>query len=298
LWALSAVVLSSLLLLTPRVIPIHVHDGFEAPHLSRFRWSRGRFEPGAVVSENSVVRSGHSALAITVHTGDRPEAASHAGAATERDEIMEAWWLFSRTGPTYVYSFSLYLPRDFPQTSERMVIAPWRQLCMGPCVPDNPILALRYEMGRLQVTRNDEHGKALLYQGDEDVRGRWLDFRFITRWERTNQGTLGATPDGRRIFFYEGPSIYQPGSGHSRHALVYFKTGLYRDALHEPPWTMYVDEYRKDQCDAEAADERTTGETVVNLTVTRPRDGMGEQLLIIPLTNPNIPRIFFYLMGI
>jgi hypothetical protein len=61
---------------------------------------------------------------------------------------------------------------------------------------------------------------------------------------------------------------------------------------------MYVDEYRKDQCDAEAADERTTGETVVNLTVTRPRDGMGEQLLIIPLTNPNIPRIFFYLMGI
>jgi hypothetical protein len=25
---------------------------------------------------------------------------------------------------------------------------------------------------------------------------------------------------------------------------------LYRDALHEPPWTIYVDEYRKDECPA------------------------------------------------
>ncbi|HVN92730.1 MAG TPA: heparin lyase I family protein [Terracidiphilus sp.] len=247
---LSAVVLFTLLLiLALRAIPIHVYDGFELPHLSRLRWLRGRFEPGAVVPQAAVVRSGHRALAITVHAGDRPEAASHGDAATERDEMMEAWWLFSRTGPTYVYSFSLYLPEDFPQTPERLVIAQWRQLCMVSCVPDRPILAVRYEMGRLQITRNDEHGKTVLYQGDEDVRGRWLDFRFITRWERTNKGTLEATLNGRGILHYEGPTVCQPGSGHSRLTLIYFKTGLYRDALHEPPWTMYVDEYRKDQCD-------------------------------------------------
>ena len=249
--AFSAVVLFALLLfLVWRAIPIHIYDGFESPHLSRFRWLRRRFEPSAVVSQTEVVRSGHRALAITVHPGDRPEAASQGGAATERDEIMEAWWLFSRTERTYVYSFSLYLPEDFPQTHERLVIAQWRQLCEVPCVPDNPILAVRYEMGRLQVTRNDEHGKTLLYKGDNDVRGKWLDFRFITRWERTNKGTLDATLDGRGILHYEGPTVYQPGSGHSRHALIYFKAGLYRDALHEPPWTMYVDEYRKDQCGA------------------------------------------------
>ncbi len=120
---------------------------------------------------------------------------------------------------------------------------------MASCVPDNPILAVRYEMGRLQVTRNDEHGKTVLYQGDEDVRGRWLDFRIIARWERTNKGTLDATLNGRGILRYEGPTVYQPGSGHSGPALIYFKTGLYRDSLNEPPWTMYVDEFRKDQCD-------------------------------------------------
>ena len=252
LWAIAIIVSASLLfLLALRTIPIHVYDGFESSYLSSFRWSSRRFEPGAVVSEESVVRSGRRALAITVHSGDRPEAASESGAATERAELMESWWLFSRTGRTYVYSFSLYLPNDFPQTSERLVIAQWRQLCEGsPCVPDNPILALRYAIGRLQVTRNDERGKTVLYQGEEDVRGRWLDFRFITRWDGTSEGIVDATLQGREIVHYQGATIYQPGPGHPRHALIYFKTGLYRDALGEAPWTMDVDEYRKDQCPA------------------------------------------------
>lgn len=251
-WPIAFIVLSALLFIfAVRTIPIHVYDGFESPHLSRFLWTDRRFEPGAVISQESVVRSGRRALAITVRSGDRPEAASDSGVATERDELMESWLLFSRTGRTYVYSFSLYLPNNFPQTPERLVIAQWRQLCEGsPCVPDNPILALRYEIGRLQVTRNDEHGKTLLYQSNEDVRGRWLDLRFVTRWDATSNGTIDATLQGRGIVHYQGPTIYQPGPGHPKRALVYFKTGLYRDALHEAPWTMYVDEYRKDQCSA------------------------------------------------
>ena len=232
-----------------RTIPIHVYDGFESPHLSHFRWTDRRFEPGAIVFEGSVVRSGRSALAIKVRSGDRSEAASESGAATERDELMEPWWLFSRTARTYVYSFSLYPPNDFPQTPERLVIAQWRQLCeWSPCVPDNPILALRYETGRLQVSRNDESGKTLLHQGNEDVRGKWLDFRFVTRWDHTSKGIVDATLQGREIVHYQGPTIYQVGPGHPRHALIYFKTGLYRDALREPPWNMYLDEYRKDEC--------------------------------------------------
>lgn len=58
---------------------MHVYDGFESSYLSRLRWTDRRFEPGAVVFEGSVVRSGHRALAITVHSGDRPEAASQSG---------------------------------------------------------------------------------------------------------------------------------------------------------------------------------------------------------------------------
>jgi len=39
-----------------------------------------------------------AAQAITVHSGDRREAASDSGAASERDELMEAWWLL----PTFI----------------------------------------------------------------------------------------------------------------------------------------------------------------------------------------------------
>ncbi|HTW58456.1 MAG TPA: heparin lyase I family protein [Terriglobales bacterium] len=230
-------------------IPLHVYDGFESSRLSWSRWSRWRFVPGAVAPEQAIVRSGYGALAITVHSGDRYEAASDTGAATERDELMESWWLYSRTGRTYAYSFSLYLPKDFPQTSERLVIAQWRQLCEARrCRPDYPILALRLEDARLRVTRRNEKGSEILYQGTEDVRGRWLDFRFLTRFDSTDQGSVDATLDGRPIVRYRGPTVFQPAHGYPSRGLVYFKTGLYRDARGEPPWTIYVDEYRKDQC--------------------------------------------------
>jgi hypothetical protein len=89
-----------------------------------------------------------------------------------------------------------------------LVIAQWRQLCEGsPCIPDNPILAVRYEIGRLQITRNDEYGKTLLYQGNEDVRGQCLDLRLVTRWDSTSKGTVDATLQGREIVHYEGPTI-------------------------------------------------------------------------------------------
>jgi hypothetical protein len=196
--ALGVIALSAFLFIPVlRIIPIHVYDGFESSYLSRLRWTDRRFEPGAVVFEGSVVRSGHS-------PGNHSSFGRPTGGcepirgATEHDELMESWWLFSRTRRTYVYSFSLYLPTNFPQTRERLVIAQWRQLCEGsPCIPDNPTLALRYEIGRLQITRNDEYGKTLPYQGNEDVRGQWLDFRFVTRWDSTCKGTVDATLQGR-----------------------------------------------------------------------------------------------------
>jgi hypothetical protein len=238
--------LGVLFVAAPGAIPVHVYDGFESSSLSWFRWSRWRFVPGAVVPEEAIVRSGRRALAITVRNGDRYEVASEEGAATERDELMESWWLFSRLGRLYVYSFSLYIPQGFPQTSERLVIAQWKQACWR-CHPDNPILAIRYDHGVLRVTRRDATHSQELYHGSEDVRGRWLDFRFVIRFDLTDEGRIEATLNGQPIVQYRGATVYRPPRGHPLHR-VYFKTGLYRDALGEPPWTIYVDEYRKDEC--------------------------------------------------
>jgi len=246
------VLLSALLvLITARLIPIHIYDGFESSKLSWSHWSTQRLVPGAVSTQNQIARSGRQALAITVHSADRYEAATDDGVASERDELLESWWLYSRIGQSYVYSFSLFLPRELPQDAPRLVIAQWKQLCMAAsCRPDNPILAIRYTGGRLAITRHDEHGNEVLYQSDEDVRGRWLDFRFVTRFDAGSQGGIDGTLNGKQIVYYRGPTVYQPARGYPKRGRVYFKFGLYRDALQQPPWTMYLDEYRKDQCPA------------------------------------------------
>jgi|HubBroStandDraft_5_1064220.scaffolds.fasta_scaffold61497_2 hypothetical protein len=230
-----------------RTVPLHIHDDFESSTLS-WRWTTLRLEPGATQLERQIVRSGRQAIAITVHDGDRYEAASASGAATERDELMENWPLFSRTGRTYVYSFSLFLPDDLPSTAPRLVIAQWRQLCEARhCSPDYPILAIRYQQGLLEITRQDDQGRHVLYQSDKNYKGQWLDFRFVIKFDSAH-GSVRATLNRAPIVDYDGPTLFAPQPGYPAVGSVYFKMGLYRDALHDPPWTIYVDDYRKDQC--------------------------------------------------
>jgi hypothetical protein len=229
---------------------IHVYDGFEAGELGS-PWSRLRMVPGSFRTEPEIVRAGHSAGEITVRSRHRREEASDDGSATERDELMEAWWLFGHTGPSYRYSFSLYLPADFPIVPQRLVLAQWKQVCeWSRCRPQNPVLAIRYQNGELTVTRQDEGGKFILYSTKQEIRGRWLDFRFDTRLSRDRDGERSGYIDGwlngERIVNYKGATLYQEQRGYPVHGSVYFKMGLYRDELQQP-MTIYVDEYRKDE---------------------------------------------------
>jgi len=225
---------------------IHVYDGFESASLSG-DWSLYRLAKGSFQTQSEVVRAGRRAGEITVHSGDTHEAASDLGAATERDELMEAWWLFGRFHRTYRYSFSLYLPRDFPVVPTRLVIAQWKQLCeWWRCRPDNPVLAIRYENGELFVTRRNNEKSFVLYATKEEMRGRWLDFQFETKFSSGPDGYIEGWLNGQHIVQYEGSTAYQVKRGYPAHGYVYFKMGLYRDEMQQP-MTIYVDEYRKDE---------------------------------------------------
>jgi hypothetical protein len=225
---------------------IHVYDGFESSALGS-QWSKRRMVPGAFRLQSEVVRAGHSAGEITVHSGDRHENASDSGAASERDELMEEWWLFARTRRTYRYSFSLYVPADFPIVPTRLVLAQWKQLCeWGDCRPDNPVLAVRYQDGRLFLTRQDDRAKSILYSTRQEIRGRWLDFRLETRFSHEQDGQIDAWLNGEPVVHYRGPTAYQVQRGYPENGYIYFKTGLYRDEMQQP-MTIYLDEYRKDE---------------------------------------------------
>jgi hypothetical protein len=107
---------------------INVYDGFEASALSNL-WETDRFTPGSVQMESDFVRAGHSAVRIRLHPNDTFEAGQHGNADSERDELLEARRLVSREDTPYEFSWSMYLPADFPIVPVRLVVAQWKQYC-------------------------------------------------------------------------------------------------------------------------------------------------------------------------
>jgi len=223
--------------------PSIVSDGFEGPTLSAL-WSTRKFVPGAVEIQSAVVRQGKGAARITLHHGD--QMGKERGTILERAELMEARELWAREDSSYSYSFSLFLPRDFPVLPNRLILAQWKQDCPDAnCDPASPVIALRYEAGLLCMTVQAAPAKDTVYRLGDEIRNRWLDFRVRIRFSRSADGWFNASLNGRQIVEYRGPTAYPPHYGYKDPGRFYFKMGLYRNQLPET-MTIYVDEYRKE----------------------------------------------------
>jgi hypothetical protein len=224
-----------------------VYDGFESGSLSRL-WATDRFAPGAVTMQSQVVRAGHGAARITLRTGDVFERGIKGSRDTERAELAEPERFFEHENETYEFSFSQFLPPDFPIAPVRLVLAQWKQYCNGaePCDDDSPVVALRYVAGTLSITENiGRHGRTL-FESSADLRGHWTDYRFRLRFTPTGNGLIQAWIDGQPVVDFQGQTAYPENvsTGYRSPSLFYFKTGLYRDVIAEP-MTLYLDEYRK-----------------------------------------------------
>lgn len=223
-----------------------IYDGFEAGELGAV-WRLDKFVPGAIEVQSDRVRAGHGAAKVTLRAGDQIE--REKGTMLERAEIQERD--ISWENVDYEYSFSLFLPADFPVVPTRLVIAQWKQDCAAKCDPDNPVLPIRYEAGELRVTLQTGPSRTVLYSTKDDIRGRWLDFRFAMRFTRTPQGYIKGWLDGRPIIDFTGVTAYAATYGYPEPGEFYFKTGFYRDqAPHS--MTLYIDEYRKRRMDGGA----------------------------------------------
>jgi hypothetical protein len=221
---------------------VDVYDGFESPGLSQ-AWSMEHSLPGAIEIRSDVVRSGRRAAAITLHPGDQIR--DEKGTILERAELTEARTLTSVEDKAYSYSFSLFLPRDFPVMPTRLVIAQWKQYCpSGKCSKGNPVLALRYQGGEFRLTLHAGAKTQTLFTTKEEIRGRWLDFAFEIRFSRGDKGRVKASLDGRPIADFTGVTAYSEALGYPPRGRFYFKVGLYRDRTPET-MKIYVDEYRK-----------------------------------------------------
>ena len=195
--------------------------------------------------QSKKVRGGKNAAMITLRTGDVVEAATNKDKATERDELLESWQLYSIEGVKYEYQFSMFLPDSFPILPVRLVIAQWKQL--GFFSEYGPVLALRYQSGRLFITLQTDTIRHTLWEVNEEVRNRWLDFTFQIRFSRQANGEVKAFLNGIQIVNYKGITSYSWTFWHlpikNRY---YFKMGLYRDRIPEP-MSIYIDQYKKQE---------------------------------------------------
>jgi hypothetical protein len=224
---------------------VNVYDGFETPELNKI-WASDRMVNGALEIQSRIFRNGHSAAKITLKSGDVFEVGIGKSKDSERDELREADKLVSIEGKTYEYQFSLFLPDSFPIVPVRLVIAQWKQNCgsNSVCADDSPVMAIRYVNGKLYVTIQTDSGQITVYKTMGEIRNKWLDFKFKVRFSRLDNGQVNAWLNGEQIINFNGITCYSAKKGYPAKSYIYFKTGLYRDCMHEP-MTIYIDEYRK-----------------------------------------------------
>jgi hypothetical protein len=226
--------------------PVNVKDNFEGKELSPI-WTWERMEKRSFEIQSNVVRSGKSAAEITLQTGDTHEDNVVADEQpTERDELMEAHSLVAVEEKTYEYKFSMFIPDTFPVVPVRLVIAQWKEYCgSDSCSNDSPVVALRYVSDTLEITlQTAPHNQITMYKRG-DVRNHWLDFDFITKFTRNDDGILIASINGEKVVDYSGKTSYSQTRGyHLNPNRYYFKMGLYRDVMPQP-MSIYIDDYSK-----------------------------------------------------
>jgi hypothetical protein len=219
-----------------------VADHFESDTLSKI-WSSDKFVPGALSFQSKYVRSGNKAAMIILKPGDQID--EEKGTILERAELKESRKMFSIENFNYAYSFSIFLPPDFPVVSTRLVIAQWKQDCESDdCNPDNPVIALRYASGEFFVTLQVGPNLTVLYSQKESILNQWQDFKFHIRFSRNHNGGVKAWLNGKQIIDFDGVTAYSKTFGYDYPGNFYFKVGLYRDTMPQP-MTIFIDDYEK-----------------------------------------------------
>jgi hypothetical protein len=221
-----------------------ITDHFESDTLNKI-WSNEKFIPGALSFQSKYVRSGKKAAMIILRQGDQID--EEKGTILERAELKESAKLISIENANYAYSFSIFLPSDFPIVPTRLVIAQWKQDCPSDkCNPDNPVIALRYTSGEFLITLQVGQNQTALYSQKESILNQWLDFKFHIRFSRNHDGGIKTWLNGKQIVDFDGVTAYSKTFGYPIPGNFYFKIGLYRDQMIQP-MTIYIDDYKKER---------------------------------------------------
>ena len=230
------------------IIVKEAYDNFESDKLSNL-WQRKRFEQDAVEIQSKFVRKGKRAVKVTVRSNDKFEDNKGKANNTERDEVREEKYLWTKENDAYEYSWSMFLPKKFPIVPTRLVLAQWKHHDeLENAKVDNPIIALRYQDRIFRITLQTTEKKINLFKTDKDIRGKWIDFKFQIKFTRKKSGFLKCWINKKQVIDYKGRTAYSKKEGYPLPGRFHFRFGLYRDLM-KKPMTAYFDEYRKKRLD-------------------------------------------------
>ena len=193
-----------------------------------------------VVADN--VRAGKQALRFEVREGDAyvsPRKTSYRSELSAR-EVFRA-----TMGKEYWYGFSMYMPTDFPDHDNRLVIGQWHATEDIGDIKLSPVLSQRYKEGRFYVqicfspekVQRSDGTKKTLYSTHSFKKGVWHDFVYHVKWSYRDDGFVEMWWNGDQVIGYKGPVGYNDDEG------PFFKYGIYRDDVPET-YVMYFDEFR------------------------------------------------------
>jgi hypothetical protein len=212
-------------------------DSFEESSINRY-WTRTWWSREGGM-DDAYVLDGESALRVVVQQGDHT-LFGKSGQATERSEINERHR--HRLGQDVWYSFSVYVPEDFPIADVRLVMGQWKQTSIFLWLKHSPAVAQRFRNGVFAVTINNDSGQQYLYEvgspEEPALVGQWTSFVYHIRFDKGENGRLEVWMNGEQVVDYTGQIGYQGDPN-----TTYFRLGLYRDTL-AAPMKVYYDDLR------------------------------------------------------
>lgn len=159
-------------------------------------------------------------LKITCYPGDIT-IVGQSGRITERAELVENKELWLPHGVNIWYTFSLLIPKDYQQSSSRLVFAQWKQFGNT----HSPFLSLRYINGSFEskLSNSNEQIKTNFGQSTTDL---WHTFLINYQLNNNETGQFSIWLDKKLVQTYTGRLGFEPNGD-----FIHFHLGIYRDHL-------------------------------------------------------------------
>lgn len=210
-------------------------EGFESKQISRI-WRTDKAELNSLNFDCPKPHSGASCLQVKLRKGQKTSIGIDKK-NTERTEIQESKSLESLLESTYKYSFNFLLPGGFSKIQNRLVLSQWKQRCLDCSLKRSPIIALRYEGGKIYSTISNNQGKQK-FSKHKVENGVWHKIDLEVKFS-TNKGFTKIFLNGVQITDFVGQTAYEDDLDG-----VYFKFGLYRDEI-DKEQSIYFDDFSK-----------------------------------------------------